>query len=110
MHTLSPQVFSGKENAVTSAPHGKKRSINEVDDPERVEDAKIRVAASPTPPPPAAIALSTAAVHFHTVPSLPLACDAFVTSLIHVRKTPPLPISPCRGPPPSATRLPRSRN
>lgn len=66
MHTLSPQLFGGKENALSSAPQGKKRSIHEVDDAERVEDAKIRVAANTN----ANIALSAAAVRIHTVACL----------------------------------------
>ena len=63
MQTLSPQLFGGKENALSGAPHGKKRSIHEVDDAERVENAKVRAAASAN----ANTALSAAAVRFHTV-------------------------------------------
>ncbi|KAL1600485.1 hypothetical protein SLS60_006871 [Paraconiothyrium brasiliense] len=41
MQTLSPQLFGDKENVLNSALKGRKRSINEVDDAERI-DAKVR--------------------------------------------------------------------
>ncbi|KAJ4304668.1 hypothetical protein N0V90_000195 [Kalmusia sp. IMI 367209] len=57
MQTLTPQLFGEKENA----PKGRKRSIHEVEDAERVDDAKIRVGGTA-----GNIGLSAAAVRLHT--------------------------------------------
>ncbi|KAF1971328.1 hypothetical protein BU23DRAFT_471498 [Bimuria novae-zelandiae CBS 107.79] len=62
MQTLSPQLFGGKENAIANIPKGTKRNICEVDDVERVEDAKIRAAESNA----VKIGLSAATVRLHT--------------------------------------------
>lgn len=62
MQTLSPQLFGDKENPSITAFKGRKRSINEVDDAERI-DAKVRVAGSAL----ANTALSAAAMRLYTV-------------------------------------------
>lgn len=62
VHAPSPQVFTDKENAPV-APKGRKRSIAEVEDAERVDDAKIRVSAVAADN----RVLSTAAMSLHTV-------------------------------------------
>ncbi|KAJ4360721.1 uncharacterized protein N0V89_001288 [Didymosphaeria variabile] len=61
MQTLSPQLFGDKENALNSAVKGRKRSINEVDDAERI-DAKVRVGGSAS----GNMGLSAAAMRLHT--------------------------------------------
>ncbi|KAL5445624.1 hypothetical protein PMIN07_008972 [Paraphaeosphaeria minitans] len=61
MQTLSPQLFGGKENVSSSVLKGRKRSINEVDDAERM-DAKVKVGGSTT----AHLGLSAAAMRLYT--------------------------------------------
>jgi hypothetical protein len=69
--TLSPQLFGGKENpaGVGAYPHGRKRTIYEVDDAENVEDAKaVFGARDPAMFKPRG-GLTAAAVRRHTVQS-----------------------------------------
>lgn len=69
MQTLSPQLFRDKENASSTAPKSRKRSINEVDDAERI-DAKVRVRESTM----GHMGLGAAELHLYTV-----ACDSSLT-------------------------------
>jgi hypothetical protein len=73
MQTLSPQLFGDKENAPISAPKGRKRSIHEVDEVERI-DAKVRAGGSAA----GHIGLTSAAMRMYTV-----ACTPSLTRWCH---------------------------
>lgn len=65
----SPRVFVDKENMTSTDafPHGKKRSITEVDDAEKVPAAKMVAIDSDAPQQDAMTQLTTAAMQRHTV-------------------------------------------
>lgn len=64
----APQVLADKENvtSIDAFPHGRKRSIAEVDDAEKMPSAKMVAFERDAPPPEQ---LTTAAVQRHTVPT-----------------------------------------
>lgn len=65
----SPRVSADKENltSIDAFPHGKKRSIDEVDDAEKVPAAKMVAFERDTPQQGAVAQLTSAAVQRHTV-------------------------------------------
>lgn len=67
--THAPRVFAEKENlsSTDSFPQGKKRSITEVDDAEKVPTAKMVACEREAPYTDAIAQLTTAAVQRHTV-------------------------------------------
>lgn len=71
LHTTAytPRAFADKENvtSVNALPHGRKRSIIEVDDAEKVPTAKMVAFEHQTPQQDAIAKLTTTAVQRHTV-------------------------------------------
>lgn len=65
----TPRAFANKENVTSTDafPHGRKRSITEVDDAEKVPTAKMVAFERDTPQQDAIAQLTTAAVQRHTV-------------------------------------------
>ncbi|KAJ4993759.1 hypothetical protein SVAN01_00813 [Stagonosporopsis vannaccii] len=72
----TPQVFAEKENvtSIDAFSHGRKRSIDEVDDAEKVPPAKMVAFERDTPQQDAVAQLTSSAVQRHTVHLPALAC------------------------------------